>query len=42
MPSGIKVAGITIERFSALVVKPKKKKPNTNVVGNIMIIPEIC
>ena len=42
MPRGIKVAGITFETFSALVVNPKKKNPKTSVVGNIIIIPEIC
>ena len=42
MPSGISVEGITFDTFSAFDVKPKKKKPTTNVVGNIMIIPAIC
>jgi len=31
-----------VETFFAVVVNPKKKKPKTKVVGNIIIIPEIC
>lgn len=42
MPRGINVAGIISETLSALVAKPKKKKPKTIVVGNIIIIPAIC
>jgi len=42
IPRGIRVAGMTVETFSAFVVNPKKKNPKTKVVGNIMTMPEIC
>ena len=41
IPSGINVAGTTKATFSAEVVSPKKKKPKTMVLGNIIIIPAI-
>jgi len=41
IPSGIKVAGAICEIWAADVDHPKKKNPNTIVLGNIIIIPEI-
>jgi hypothetical protein len=40
-PRGINVAGTIKATFSAEVANPKKKKPKTIVLGNIMIIPAI-
>ncbi|MDB5228058.1 MAG: hypothetical protein JWN78_2251 [Bacteroidota bacterium] len=41
MPNGTSVAGTMEATFSGEVAIPKKKKPNTIVVGDIMMIPAI-